>query len=108
MPAPERTFVFSDRFFTISSLAVYFDPGTIPATLRGADQYRLWFDASEHVGWDALFVDDERFRQGSERYAAWFREIDPVPIQVEVLRDGRPARVQQIYRCYGFRGRVED
>ena len=42
--------------------------------------------------------------QGGDRYADWFREIDPVPVHVEVLRNGRPARLQQVYRCYGFKG----
>ena len=63
MPDPQQTFVFSHRFYTVSQIAVYLPSTTVTTTLsRKYDQYRLWFRPRNHVGWDALFVDDDRYQ----------------------------------------------
>jgi 4-amino-4-deoxy-L-arabinose transferase-like glycosyltransferase len=108
MPRPEATFVFGHRYYNVSPLAVYLDP-SIPTTSlsRRVDQYRVWFDPKRHVGWDALFVDSERFRKGGERYAILFRRVDLTPVEVQVLRGEHPARTLFVYRCFGYRGGYE-
>jgi 4-amino-4-deoxy-L-arabinose transferase-like glycosyltransferase len=55
MPDPKQTFVFSHRFFKASQIGVYLHPDTVVTSLHYKfDQYRLWFAAPEHTGWDAL------------------------------------------------------
>jgi len=109
MPDQARTFVFCHRFYSTSQLNVFLWPGTQVTSLRkGMSQYRLWFDAQTHQGWDALFVDEGHVTRGVARYQALFERIDPVPAPVRISRRGRPARDLRIYRCYGFRGRYEN
>jgi 4-amino-4-deoxy-L-arabinose transferase-like glycosyltransferase len=108
MPRPERTFVFTHRFFTTSSLAVYLAPDTVATSLyHKPSQYRLWFDAPEHAGWDALFVDENRFWKGPERYRRLFDDVDLDPVVIEIERDGWPAHDVHVYRYYGFKGEYE-
>ena len=100
--------MFSHRFLTASPLAVHLSPDTVSTTLyHRPSQWWLWFDPGAHVGWDALFVDDDRFLRGSERYRPLFREVDPEPVVVEVRRAGRPAHVFEVYRYYDFAGAFE-
>jgi hypothetical protein len=108
MPHPQRTFIFSHRFYTVSQLGVYLPNTTVATTLsRKFDQYKLWFRPDSHVGWDALFVDDDRYRQGPERYMPLFERVERNPVQIEVFRDGYPAHNISVYRCYGYSGRYE-
>lgn len=108
MPHPERTFVFCQRFFTTSLLTVYLHPETEATTLHQEfNQYRFWFAAQDHTGWDALFVNDSRYLQGYERYLPLFDTVDPKPDRIRVFRDGQLARVLNVFRCYGFKGKFE-
>ncbi|MDI6775129.1 MAG: glycosyltransferase family 39 protein [Verrucomicrobiota bacterium] len=109
MPDPARTFVFAHRFYTTSQLGVHMERRTHLASLhRKPGQYRLWFDAPAHEGWDALFVDDDRWRQGPDRYRPLFMNINRKPMRLTVWRKGAVARVFDVYRCYGYRGKLED
>ncbi len=108
MPYPQRTFIFSHRFYTVSQLGVYLPDTTVATTLtRKFDQYRLWFDPQDYVGWDALFVDDDRYRKGPEPYAPLFQRVDPEPVQIDIFRGGYPAHQLNVYRCYGYLGGYE-
>jgi undecaprenyl-diphosphatase len=108
MPRPESTFVFGHRYYNVSPLGVHLDP-SIPTTSlsRRVDQYRVWFDPKAHLGWDALYVESERFRKGVGRYRSLFDKVDPTPDEVCVFRGGHPARTLFVYRCFGYRGRRE-
>jgi len=104
MPDPEHTFVFTHRFFTASSLAVHLPPELPVTTLsKRMDQYHLWFDAGAHVGWDAIFVDEDRFRRGPGRYAELFRATEPAAA-FSVRARGTLARSVELHRFQGFRG----
>lgn len=108
MPHPERTFVFCQRFFTTSLLTVHLHPETEATTLHQEfNQYRFWFAAKDHTGWDALFVNDTRYLQGYERYLPLFDTVDPKPDRIRVFRNGQLARVLNVFRCYGFKGKFE-
>ncbi|MBW2408907.1 MAG: glycosyltransferase family 39 protein [Deltaproteobacteria bacterium] len=106
MPRPDRTFIFTHKFYTASQLGVYLKTHTIATTLsRRFDQYRLWFSAENHRDWDALFIDEDRFEKGPQRYRALFKRVDPEPIQIKAYRDDRNlAREVKVYRFYGFKG----
>jgi hypothetical protein len=108
MPNPDRTFVFCPRSHMTSLRAVYLDR-RIPATslARRNDQYRLWFSAPEHRGWDAVFLDDASDPVGLSRYAALFVHVNPVPVAIEARRGGRLAHAFNAYRLYGYRGIYE-
>lgn len=109
MPRPERTFVFCHRFYTTSQLAVYLHPETAATTLnKRFNQYRFWFSAEDYTGWDALFVNDNRYFQRYGRYLPLFSEIDPEPVHIRVFRSGQLAHALNVYRCYGFKGRFEE
>jgi len=108
MPFPERTFVFCRHFFATSQLAVYLHPETVATSLRNRfNQYRFWFSAEDHMGWDALFVVDEGYFNKSRRYLPLFNQMDPEPIRIRVFRKGQLAQVWNVYRHYGFKGRFE-
>ncbi|OPX36742.1 MAG: hypothetical protein B1H12_06480, partial [Desulfobacteraceae bacterium 4484_190.2] len=108
MPNPEKTFVFCHRFYTTSRIAVYLHPKTEATTLRSKfDQYRLWFSAEGHRGWDALFVVEDRAVKRSKRYMPLFREMDPEPVKIEVFRKGQIAHTLSVFRYYGFKGKYE-
>ena len=105
MPHPHRTFVFTHRFFEASQLAVYLPSTTVMTTLgKKIDQYRLWFDPAAHEGWDALFVDIDRRRQGPDRYLPLFKQVQPRPEVLQVNRDGRQIRTIRLYRYISYRG----
>ena len=110
MPHPNMTFVFGHRFHTTSQLAVYLAPDTVATSLyHRYSQYRLWFEAKKHTGWDALFiVDRKRHRERARRYLPLFDRMDPQPEEIEVLRNGRPAHELRVYKFYGFKGRYEE
>jgi hypothetical protein len=110
MPHPNMTFVFGHRFHTTSQLAVYLAPDTVATSLyHRYSQYRLWFAAEKHTGWDALFiVDRKRHRERARRYLPLFDRMDPQPEEIEVLRNGRPAHELRVYKFYGFKGRYEE
>ncbi len=110
MPNPRKTFVFGHRFFKISQLAVYLRPDTAATSLHHKfDQYRLWFSAEEHTGWDALLVVEHERHQGrAERYRPLFTAMDPEPVPIRIYRDGQLAQNLEIYRFYGFKGRFEE
>ena len=109
MPNPEKTFVFCHRFYTTSRLAVYLYPETEATTLRNKfDQYRLWFSAEGHRGWDALFVIEDRAVERSKRYMPLFQEMDPEPVKIEVFRKGQIAHALSVFRYYGFKGKYEE
>lgn len=105
MPHPGRTFVFSHRFHLASLLAVYLDRETAATSLsRKPSQYRIWFDAGEHAGWDALLVDNTEDADRIGRYRRLFERMDGEPTIIEIRRGGRVAHRLRIYRCYGFDG----
>ena len=109
MPRPEKTFVFSHRFFMASQIGVYLQPDTVAASLhRKFDQYHLWFAAPKHTGWDALLVVDRRRHiKRAQRYRPLFDKMDPQPASIQILRNGRLAQDLMVYTYYGFRGRFE-
>ena len=78
MPDPKQTFVFSHRFFKASQIGVYLHPDTVVTSLHYKfDQYRLWFAAPEHTGWDALFVvNHRRHLKRARRYLPLFEKTD--------------------------------
>ena len=110
MPHPATTFVFGHRFHSASQLAVYLEPTTIATTLHHRyNQYRLWFSAEEHVGWDALFiVDQKRHRKRALRYLPLFAEMDPDPLQIRIFRGGQLSHDLAVYKYYGFKGKYEN
>lgn len=106
MPHPEKTFIFGHRFFTVSQLGVWLPHGTTLATLRHKqDQYRLWFDPKKHRGWDALYVDENRYFTGPRRYLPLFRKMEPKPLTFSVYRKGKVAHKIRVYKYFGFKGR---
>jgi len=108
MPHPDRTFVFSACFYSVSQLAVYLDSDTLATTLNSQpDQYKLWFSAAEHKDWDAIFVDDERCPRKVEAYSPLFRRMDEARDHITAFRHGQPARSVDVYRFYGFAGKRE-
>ena len=109
MPHPATTFVFGHRFHSTSQLAVYLEPTTVATTLRHRyDQYRLWFKAEKHIGWDALFiVENKRHQERAVRYMPLFAEMDLDPVQIRIFRDGQPAHELAVYKYYGFKGEYE-
>jgi hypothetical protein len=110
MPHPEKTFVFSHRFFKASQIGVYLHPDTVVTSLHHKfDQYHLWFAAPEHTGWDALFVvDHRRHLKRALRYQPLFEKMGPRPEPVQILRDGQLAQNIDIYMYYGFKGKFEE
>ena len=105
MESPGRTFVFAHRPFTASQLAAELPPRTAVTTLHPRpDQYLLWFDPAEHSGWDALFVDHDRYGRDYETYLPLFAGGDPEPVVFTVYRGSRPAHVFRVFRYYDFRG----
>ncbi len=109
MPHPATTFVFGHRFHSTSQLSVYLQPATVATTLHHKyNQYRLWFAAEDHVGWDALFVvDHKRHQERAGRYRSLFRKMDPQPLEIRILRKGRLAQQIEVYRYFGFLGKYE-
>ena len=107
MPHPETTFVFGHRFHMNSQLTVYLHPDTVSTSLyRKFSQYRIWFEPEKHVGWDALFiVENKRHQKRAMSYRPLFEEMDPDPLQIRILRNGYPAHDLKIYKCYGFKGK---
>jgi hypothetical protein len=110
MPDPKQTFVFSHRFFKASQIGVYLHPDTVVTSLHYKfDQYRLWFAAPEHTGWDALFVvNHRRHLKRARRYLPLFEKMDPQPEAIQIRRHGRLAQNLMIYKYYGFKGRFEE
>jgi len=110
MPHPATTFVFGHRFHSTSQLAVYLQPATVATTLHHSyNQYRLWFAAEKHVGWDALFiVDYKRHQKRAERYRPLFGRMDPHPLEIRILRDGRLAQRLEVYKYFGFKGKYDE
>ena len=110
MPHPEKTFVFSHRFFKASQIGVYLQPDTVATSLhRKFDQYHLWFAAPEHTGWDALFiVDHRRHLKRARRYQPLFEKMDPQPEPFQIFRDGQLAQNIEVYKYYGFKGKFEE
>jgi len=110
MPHPEKTFVFSHRFFKASQIGVYLHPDTVVTSLhRKFDQYHLWFAAPQHTGWNALFVvDHRRHLKYARRYQPLFEKMDPTPEPIQVLRDGQPAQNIDVYKYYGFKGKFDE
>jgi 4-amino-4-deoxy-L-arabinose transferase-like glycosyltransferase len=109
MPNPDRTFVHCHLFLALSQLLVHMDPATHGASLRQRPtQYRVWFDPAKHVGWDALFVDEDHSSQGPGTYAAFFERVDPTPVEIVTRRWGFPSHILRVYRCYGFKGARTD
>ena len=105
MPHPTRTFVFCHRFHLTSLLTVYLGRDTATTSLsRKPSQYRIWFDAGEHIGWDALLVDNTDDADRIARYRRVFERMDDTPVVIEIRRDGRVAHRLRVFRCYGFDG----
>jgi 4-amino-4-deoxy-L-arabinose transferase-like glycosyltransferase len=105
MPAPERTFLVSDRYQIASELAFYVEghPPAYNVNLgRRLNQYDFWEGPDARRGWDAIYV-----REGAgeldDRIAAAFERTDG-PLVIEVRREGRPVRVFALYQGYSFRG----
>ena len=110
MPHPQKTFVFSHRFFKASQIGVYLHPDTVVTSLhRKFDQYHLWFAAPEHTGWDALFVvDHRRHLKRARRYQPLFEKMDPRFEPIQILRDGQLAQNIAVYKYYGFKGKFAE
>jgi hypothetical protein len=109
MPRPDRTFVFGHRFFTTSVLAPHLHRDTVATSLHPKmNQYQLWFDPAAHTDWDALYVDEDRFWKGPDRYASLFQRLDENPVAFDITRRGRVARSVRIYRFFGFKGHIEE
>jgi hypothetical protein len=105
MPAPERTFLLSDRYQVASELAFYVE-GNPPAYTvnlgRRLNQYDFWEGPEARRGWDAVYV-SEGIDEPDARITAAFDRTDG-PLVVEVRRAGRRVRAFTVYRGYGFRG----
>lgn len=110
MPRPATTFVFGHRFHSTSQLAVYLKRATTATVLHHTyNQYRLWFGAEDHAGWDALFiVDQKRHQKRAGRYRPLFSKMDPQPIEIRILRNGRLAQKIEVYRYFGFKGKYDE
>ena len=110
MPHPDTTFIFGHRFHSTSQLAVYLEPATVATTLyHRYSQYRLWFAADEHIGWDALFIVDHKRRQRrAERYRHLFSKMDPQAQEIKIIRNGRLAQRFAVYKFFGFKGKYEE
>jgi hypothetical protein len=110
MPRPEKTFIFSHRFFKASQIGVYLQPDTVATSLhRKFDQYHLWFEAAEHTGWDALFiVDHRRHAKRARRYQPLFDRMDPQPEPIQIYRNDQLAQNLAVYKYYGFIGMFEE
>ncbi len=105
MPQPHKTFVFAHRFYTTSQIGVYLPRDTRLASFsRKPGQYQFWFQPREHEGWDALFINDDRWPKDPNLYRERFARIDPHPLRLTLTRRGTVAHVLDVYRCYGFRG----
>lgn len=105
MPRPEKTFLVSDRFYTISQLGVYLPQNTVTVTLRSQwDQHRLWHEALSLAGWDALYIDDNRFPADVAPYSTLFTQTEATPITVTGLRGKQPVRRLTVHRLYGYKG----
>ena len=110
MPHPATTFVFAHRFHPISQLAVYLAPNTVATTLHHRyNQYRLWFEAEKHIGWDALFIiDQKRHIMRAKRYRPLFNRLELEPSKINVYRRGRLVQQLNVYKYFGFRGNYEN
>ena len=110
MPRPEKTFVFSRRFYKASQIGVYLQPDTVVTSLhRKLDQYHLWFAAQEHTGWDALLVvEHRRHLKRARRYQPLFKKMDSQTETIQIFRRGRPAQHIEVYKYYGFRGKFKN
>jgi len=86
------------------------EPTTIATTLSHRyDQYRLWFKAEKHIGWDALFiVENKRHQERAERYRPLFDKMGPQPVEIRILRNGRLAQKLEVYKYFGFKGKYEE
>jgi 4-amino-4-deoxy-L-arabinose transferase-like glycosyltransferase len=105
MPAPERTFLVSDRYQITSELAFYGPPAPPAYNVnlgRRLNQYDFWEGPDSRRGWDAIYV-QEGLGALDARVGRAFERIDG-PVLVEVQRGGRPVRTFALYRGYGFRG----
>jgi undecaprenyl-diphosphatase len=114
MPAPERTFLVSDRYQIASELAFYVSgasgvggvgggPPTYNLNLgRRLNQYDFWEGPNVRIGWDAIYVQEEAGRP-DERVVAAFERVEG-PLVLEVRRGGQVVRTFALYRGYGFRG----
>ncbi len=109
MPHPAKTFVFAHRFHPTSQLAVYLEPDTVATTLHHRyNQYRLWFAPEKHIGWDALFlIDQKRHRKRAERYQPLFNRLELQPTEIRINRNGRLAHKLEVYKYFGFKGKYE-
>jgi hypothetical protein len=110
MPHPATTFVFAHRFHPTSQLAVYLEPGIVATTLHHRyNQYRLWFAADKHLGWDALFIiDQKRHKKRAKRYRPLFDRLDLQPTKIKIYRHGRLAQELNVYKYFGFKGNYEN
>ncbi|MBI3456020.1 MAG: glycosyltransferase family 39 protein [Candidatus Rokubacteria bacterium] len=105
MPAPERTFLVSDRYQITSELAFYVEgrPRTYNVNLgRRLNQYDFWEGPDSRLAWDAIYV-REGVGELDERVVRAFERTEG-PVVVEVRRRDRPVRMFVLYRGYGFRG----
>jgi undecaprenyl-diphosphatase len=105
MPAPERTFLVSDRYQIASELAFYVEgrPPAYNVNLgRRLNQYDFWEGPESRLGWDAIYVREGTGELDARIVRAFERTEGPV--MLEVRRQGRPVRVFALYRGYGFRG----
>jgi hypothetical protein len=105
MPRPEKTFIVSDRFYTISQIGVYLPKNTVITTLRSQwDQHRLWNGSLSLAGWDALYIDDNRFPADVAPYSTLFTQTEAKPIAVTGLRGKLPVRRLTVHRMSGYKG----
>ncbi len=107
LPRPARTFLFSDRFYTLGQLGVFLEPETVLVTLREqVDQYRLWHSPGSLKGWDGLYIDDNRFDADFNRYRSLFDWCAETGQFVTGKRGPYVVRKLQVFYCRGYNGRL--
>jgi hypothetical protein len=106
-PDPARTFVMAGRFYALSQVCAYLEPG-VPAwaTRPELNQYSFWFDPAAHRGWEAIVIEDLRDSRGRGpgEWGGLFESVEPEPVEIKVDRDGIPARRTRLWIARGFKG----
>ncbi len=104
----QKPFIFSKRYQTTAELAFYVrhQPEVYNINLgRRNNQYDLWQDFDQLVGMDAIYVKsrDEDIEPAVVRA---FKGGERLPSQY-FYRKGKTLRSFSIFKCYGFKGRLD-
>ena len=105
---PEPYFICGYEYKTASMLAFYLDghPETLSNNIvgKGGLQYDYWSDPDTLVGYNAIFIYDERVEYKTpERLADLFDSVSPEEI-LTVKKGGKILTKFHIFRCYGYYG----